>query len=406
MVKSNAKKPKSGSDKIIDAKKDDVNHGITGKEHEKPNRMSSFKVRTVTTLLMLAALIFVLFLGHFYIAASILFLKVIAFKELKELKRKREQEHNIPFFNVINWYFFVVTLAFLLPNFIPNQTRIGITDPTLLWLGEYNSFICFCALIAGVLIFTLSLENGSYKYQFKMFGWTMMVLLFVTTQTCGIIYNMYKGLYWFMFPALCVVANDIFAYIFGFFYGKTPLIKLSPKKTWEGFIGGLVCTFIWAFVGSYFLSTIPQLMCPQTQISTDPFLFPECELSPLYVAKPYNLPVGVFGYSTIWISPVQSHSMVIALFASMIAPFGGFFASGFKRAFKIKDFGTSIPGHGGIMDRFDCHIVMSMFTFVYLHQVVFKQNPSLDRILVHISRLSQDDQMQLYEELTHTLYPQ
>ena len=68
------------------------------------------------------------------------------------------------------------------------------------------------------MIFTLSLENGSYKYQFKMFGWTIIVLLFVTTQTCGIIYNMYKGLYWFLFPALCVVANDIFAYIFGFFY--------------------------------------------------------------------------------------------------------------------------------------------------------------------------------------------
>jgi phosphatidate cytidylyltransferase len=44
------------------------------------------------------------------------------------------------------------------------------------------------------------------------------------------------------------------------------------------------------------------------------------------------------------------------LFASIIAPFGGFFASGFKRAFKIKDFGDSIPGHGGITDRMDCQV--------------------------------------------------
>ncbi len=39
--------------------------------------------------------------------------------------------------------------------------------------------------------------------------------------------------------------------------------------------------------------------------------------------------------------------LVLAIFASVVAPFGGFFASGFKRAFKIKDFGDSIPGHGG-----------------------------------------------------------
>lgn len=50
----------------------------------------------------------------------------------------------------------------------------------------------------------------------------------------------------------------------------------------------------------------------------------------------------------------QLHSLVMAAFASLVAPFGGFFASGFKRAFDIKDFGDSIPGHGGLTDRFDC----------------------------------------------------
>jgi len=54
------------------------------------------------------------------------------------------------------------------------------------------------------------------------------------------------------------------------------------------------------------------------------------------------------------VAPVQLHAFVLALFACTLAPFGGFFASGFKRAFKIKDFGNSIPGHGGITDRFDC----------------------------------------------------
>lgn len=53
-------------------------------------------------------------------------------------------------------------------------------------------------------------------------------------------------------------------------------------------------------------------------------------------------------------APFQLHALVMATFASLVAPFGGFFASGFKRAFDIKDFGDSIPGHGGLTDRMDC----------------------------------------------------
>ena len=48
----------------------------------------------------------------------------------------------------------------------------------------------------------------------------------------------------------------------------------------------------------------------------------------------------------VMIAPVQFHSLAFATFASVIAPFGGFFASGLNRAFKLKDFGDLIPGHG------------------------------------------------------------
>jgi phosphatidate cytidylyltransferase len=55
---------------------------------------------------------------------------------------------------------------------------------------------------------------------------------------------MFQGLIWFIVPVSMVVINDVMAYLFGFFFGKTPLIKLSPKKTWEGFIGGAISTVI------------------------------------------------------------------------------------------------------------------------------------------------------------------
>ena len=67
-----------------------------------------------------------------------------------------------------------------------------------------------------------------------------MALLIVVVQSHFIINNIFEGLIWFVLPSSLVICNDIFAYIFGFFFGKTPLIRLSPKKTWEGFIGGLV----------------------------------------------------------------------------------------------------------------------------------------------------------------------
>lgn len=69
---------------------------------------------------------------------------------------------------------------------------------------------------------------------------------------------------------------------------------------------------------------------------------------------------------TIYTSEFSIHCVVIAIFASLVAPFGGFFASGIKRALKIKDFATLIPGHGGLTDRFDCILVISIFIYIYL----------------------------------------
>jgi phosphatidate cytidylyltransferase len=63
--------------------------------------------------------------------------------------------------------------------------------------------------------------------------------------------NVYRGLYWLLFPHICVVTNDVFSYSFGQLFGRTPLITISPNKTWEGFIGGLICTFIMAFIVNY-----------------------------------------------------------------------------------------------------------------------------------------------------------
>ena len=102
-----------------------------------------------------------------------------------------------------------------------------------------------------------------------------------------------------------------------------------------------------------------------------------CEPSAVFRPQEYSLPQTVTTWrrilhmkETVTFYPFFIHCFFMSLFASIIGPFGGFFASGFKRAFKIKDFGDIIPGHGGIMDRFDCQFLMATFVNVYIHSFI------------------------------------
>jgi len=102
--------------------------------------------------------------------------------------------------------------------------------------------------------------------------------------------------------------------------------------------------------------------------------------------------VQLNGKPTLTVYPFILHSLSMSIFSSVIGPFGGFFASGFKRAFKIKvieyyvnnyhilfmalqDFGDVIPGHGGIMDRFDCQYLMATFVNVYISSFIHTASP-------------------------------
>ena len=63
---------------------------------------------------------------------------------------------------------------------------------------------------------------------------------------------------------------------------------------------------------------------------------------------------------------LRQHALMMALYISLISPFGGFLASAVKRAHGAKDFGSLIPGHGGVVDRFDCQVVTAPFVYLYL----------------------------------------
>jgi phosphatidate cytidylyltransferase len=118
------------------------------------------------------------------------------------------------------------------------------------------------------------------------------------------------------------------------------------------------------------------------------------------------------------------HLLFMSCFASLVAPFGGFFASGFKRAFNIKDFGHSIPGHGGMTDRMDCQHVsspsylslpphannrccrflMGVFTYVYYSSLIREHHVTVGSVLQTIvSGLTVDEQLELLNNLKRYL---
>mmetsp|Transcript_768 Transcript_768/g.1404 ORF Transcript_768/g.1404 Transcript_768/m.1404 type:complete len:99 (+) Transcript_768:120-416(+) len=67
----------------------------------------------------------------------------------------------------------------------------------------------------------------------------------------------------------------------------------------------------------------------------------------------------------------RTDGLVLAVFASLVGPFGGFLASIIKRAYHRKDFGNLLPGHGGFVDRLDCQLVLAPFVYLYLHLYKF-----------------------------------
>ncbi|KAH7351997.1 hypothetical protein KP509_19G024300 [Ceratopteris richardii] len=354
---------------------------------------------------MIGGFIFILYLGHLFIWGMIVVIQILMAKELFALAARAQREKQLPGFRLLNWHFFFTAMVYVYGRFLSKQLVNSISSDrilTQLFSGyiKYHMLICYSMYIIGFVWFILTLRKRSYHYQFGQFAWTHMILFVVFTQSAFTVANIFEGIIWFLLPASLIVINDIAAYICGFFFGRTPLIKLSPKKTWEGFIGASIVTVVSASLLANLMGRSLWLTCPRKDLSIGPLY---CDPGPLFKPKTYELP-SWFPFREVNILPVQSHALVYGLFASVIAPFGGFFASGFKRAFRIKDFGDSIPGHGGITDRMDCQMVMAVFSYIYYQSFIAPLNVTVDEMMDQILRtLSVEQQMELYRELGKVL---
>jgi phosphatidate cytidylyltransferase len=194
------------------------------------------------------------------------------------------------------------------------------------YLWNYiNAEYLFLIIPIIFLLFIIELFNRSNQYfthiSSILFGFFYLVLpIFLLNKIYAFGIEKYEtvGLIFGFF--IIIWANDTFAYLSGMFFGRHKFFeRISPKKTWEGITGGLIFAMIAAYVLSIFFKEIT--------------LF------------------EWFGYAG-----------VIVIFGT----FGDLIESLLKRTFELKDSGSIMPGHGGILDRLDSALVAAPFALTYI----------------------------------------
>lgn len=102
-------------------------------------------------------------------------------------------------------------------------------------------------------MFLYSITPQHKKYCFRSFAFTHILVILFALPSSLIISNIFNGLYWFVMPVLIVICNENTAYYVGRVFGRTQISEISPKKTLEGFLVGLIVTVLFSFLVRYII---------------------------------------------------------------------------------------------------------------------------------------------------------
>ncbi|MFA6800985.1 MAG: phosphatidate cytidylyltransferase [Acholeplasmataceae bacterium] len=194
-------------------------------------------------------------------------------------------------------------------------------------------------------------------------GKALTIIFYVGLGSSSIVILRFLGIRFIIYLFLITTLTDIFAYVFGSKYGKHKMVPhISPKKSWEGAIAGTVIATI---IGSSYALFYGKLFVQGTAIGN---IFN----SDGYITLLENF--TSFGDKSLWIQGLII--VPLTFFGSICAQIGDLVASRLKRTYGIKDFGNILPGHGGLLDRFDSTLFVAMLlTTIFL--VLFELAPAL-----------------------------
>ena len=187
--------------------------------------------------------------------------------------------------------------------------------------NSFDNLLDFKILGVVLLIYgSLALiKHRSQEFDIEKCFYLIGITIFLGTAFSSLIILRNMSLYYFIYIFLISIMTDIFAHSIGTLFGKNKINEISPNKSWEGCLGGT------------FFGTL---------------------ISVLFYLIMINQDINIFLL------------ILITIFLSIIGQLGDLFFSLVKRNYNIKDFSNIMPGHGGILDRFDSVIFLAL-AFVY-----------------------------------------
>ncbi len=270
--------------------------------------LNNLQTRTFTGAAFAVAIIACIFISRTAFAWIMLAASLVALSEyltLRGIKLRSTFGYLVLMFGAVSY--FAITLIALLPN--PSVgLQLGILAifvPILLMVALYsqhpNPLEAIGTAVVGILYIPIPLA---------------LLNLFNDPIFMHVDQPKYMVLGFF----LLVWANDTFAYLTGVTFGKHPLFKrISPKKTWEGSLGGALLTIAFSYLVFKYLGVISLID---------------------------------------WI--------IVAALIIIFGTFGDLSESMIKRLAQVKDSGNILPGHGGMLDRFDAVLFAAPVVFLYL----------------------------------------
>ena len=275
--------------------------------------MNNFIKRTISGVGFAAIMLAALLTNKFIFGAIMLFALVVMMWEFLRMTCKQE-------------YRYSQILSIL----------AGATLFTLVWLFKGFDFPGRLVILAFVPVFVLMI-NSLYvkdKTRFNKFANLYTAIIYIAVPWSVINFaafdadNQFNGMLLLSFFAI-IWGSDVGAYLFGITlgqkYGKKLFPSISPKKSWIGFWGGM------------FMAIAITLVLYYTDL----------------------LPLKDGSYNLI-------HCIAIAVLIDVAGVYGDLIESQWKRHYNVKDSGTIIPGHGGLLDRFDSALIAIPVAIIYL----------------------------------------
>ncbi len=305
------------------------------------------KKRLITSIvlaLVLAPVFFVPFKvnGSFFYAFLIFMLLFVVFCSLELI---RMYETNKKFGKWPKVGIILLTLATFLS--VSGISSSLIEDPL-----EINDVLSITIPLITITLF-------SFLVLFKDFngvdvGKALTIVNYIGLGAASIVILRMQGIRFIFYLFIITIATDVFAYLFGTKFGKHKMVPhISPKKSWEGAIAGTVIATI---LGSAYALFYGKVFVAGTA-------FGDFFNSEGYITLLANF--SAVGSRSLWFQALLIVPMT--LLGSIFAQIGDLVASRLKRTYGIKDFGTILPGHGGILDRFDSTLMVAMFlTSIFL----------------------------------------